>query len=63
MQGLYGSLSFGAGGMVGGLISGATWGSLGAGITYSLAALFAACGWALIWRGLSSASVTSRTLR
>ncbi len=63
VQGLYGSLSFGAGGMVGGLISGATWGSLGAGITYSLAALFAACGWALIWRGLSSASVTSRTLR
>jgi PPP family 3-phenylpropionic acid transporter len=60
VQGLYGSLSFGAGGMVGGLISGATWGSLGAGITFSLAALFAACGWVLVWRGLSSASVTSR---
>jgi len=52
MQGLYGSLSFGAGGMIGGLLSGEAWGSLGAGMTYTLAALFAACGWVLIWRWL-----------
>lgn len=56
MQGLYGSLSFGAGGMVGGLLSGRFWEDLGAGMTYTLAALFAAIGWTLIWRGLSPAS-------
>jgi PPP family 3-phenylpropionic acid transporter len=60
MQGLYGSLSFGAGGMVGGLLSGEAWGSLGAGMTYTLAALFAACGWVLVWRGLSSESLAPR---
>ncbi len=60
VQGLYGSISFGAGGMVGGLISGESWGSLGPGITYSLAALFAAVGWVLVWRGLSSKSLVSR---
>jgi PPP family 3-phenylpropionic acid transporter len=59
IQGIYGSISFGAGGMVGGLISGAAWGSLGPGITFTLAALFSACGWVLIWRGLSSESVIS----
>jgi PPP family 3-phenylpropionic acid transporter len=52
MQGLYGSISFGAGGMVGGLLSGESWGSLGSGMTYTLAALFAAVGGALLWRGL-----------
>lgn len=60
MQGLYGSLSFGAGGMVGGLISGQAWDSLGAGLTYSLGALCAACGWLLVWRWLSSESLASR---
>ncbi|MDP1651165.1 MAG: MFS transporter [Rhodocyclaceae bacterium] len=60
VQGLYGSISFGAGGMVGGLISGQAWGSLGPGITYTLAALFAAVGWVLVWRGLSSKSLVSR---
>jgi PPP family 3-phenylpropionic acid transporter len=59
-QGVYGSISFGAGGMVGGLISGQVWEPLGAGLTYSLAALFAACGWALIWRGLSAQSLATR---
>lgn len=52
MQGLYGSLSFGAGGMVGGLISGWSWEPLGAGPTYSLAALCAGIGGWLIWRWL-----------
>lgn len=50
MQGLYGSLSFGAGGLVGGLMSGEAWGSLGAGLTYSLAAGFALIGGLLLWR-------------
>lgn len=52
MQGLYGSLSFGAGGMIGGLISGSVWDALGAGMTYSLAAAFALIGGLLIWRWL-----------
>lgn len=52
MQGLYGSISFGAGGIVGGLLSGQTWDSLGAGITYTLASLFAAVGGWLVWRRL-----------
>jgi len=60
MQGLYGSLSFGAGGMVGGLVSGRAWDSLGAGITYTLAAAFALVGWLLVWRWLSSASLRPR---
>jgi PPP family 3-phenylpropionic acid transporter len=60
MQGIYGSLSFGAGGMVGGLVSGQAWDSLGAGLTYSLGALFAACGWLFVWRWLSSESLASR---
>lgn len=60
VQGVYGSISFGAGGMVGGLISGQSWDSLGAGMTYTLASLFAACGLLLIWRGLSSESLATR---
>ncbi|MFN4148650.1 MAG: MFS transporter, partial [Rhodocyclaceae bacterium] len=52
VQGVYGSISFGAGGMVGGLISGQAWDGLGAELTYTLAAMFAAVGWLLIWRGL-----------
>jgi len=32
---IYGSVSFGAGGMVGGLLSGYTWDNLGAPLTYS----------------------------
>jgi len=60
MQGLYGSLSFGAGGMLGGLVSGEAWGSLGAGMTYTLAACFAAVGWALVWRGLPAESLEMR---
>lgn len=59
IQGLYGSISFGAGGMIGGLISGESWGSLGAGVTFTLAAACAACGLVLVWRGLRSASVST----
>ncbi len=60
VQGLYGSISFGAGGMVGGLIGGQSWDTLGAGMTFTLASLFAACGLLLVWRGLSSESLARR---
>ena len=56
-QGVYGSISFGAGGMAGGLISGMAWDSLGSGITYTLAACFAASGWLLVYRYLSADSL------
>lgn len=46
-QALYGSLSFGAGGMLGGLISGYTWEALGAAWTYTLGSVFALAG--LVW--------------
>ncbi|MCX8085977.1 MAG: MFS transporter [Rhodocyclaceae bacterium] len=54
MQGLYGSLSFGAGGMVGGLMSGRAWESLGAELTYTLGAACALIGGVLIWRWLGN---------
>lgn len=60
MQGLYGSLSFGAGGMLGGLLGGQAWDTLGAGATFTLASLFAACGGLLVWRWLSSESLEPR---
>ncbi|MBL8452588.1 MAG: MFS transporter [Zoogloea sp.] len=43
-QALYGSISFGAGGMMGGLVSGYTWESIGPEWTYSLGSLFALVG-------------------
>ncbi|MGC1518477.1 MAG: MFS transporter, partial [Azonexus sp.] len=49
-QALYSSISFGAGGLLGGLISGWTWDSFGAGWTYTLASVFAVGGFALVWR-------------
>lgn len=52
-QALYGSLSFGAGGMLGGLLSGFTWESLGASWTYTIGSGFALVGylWLLFgWR-------------
>lgn len=47
-QALYSSMSFGAGGLLGGLISGWTWDWIGSGWTYSLGALFALVGWWLV---------------
>lgn len=46
-QALYGSISFGAGGMAGGLLSGFTWESLGPAWTYTLGSAFAVAG--LVW--------------
>lgn len=50
-QALYGSISFGAGGMMGGMLSGWLWDSLGAELTYSLSAVFALVGMIILWRG------------
>lgn len=47
-QALYGSISFGAGGLLGGLLSGQLWDSIGAGWTYTLGALFALGGLLII---------------
>lgn len=49
-QALYNSLSFGAGGAVGSLASGALWSAAGPLVTFSLAALAAALGWLTAWR-------------
>ena len=48
-QALYSSLSFGAGGLLGALISGWTWDWLGSGWTFSQGAGFALIGLLLIW--------------
>jgi len=49
-QALYGSISFGAGGMLGGLLSGYTWEVIGPAWTYTFGALFALMGIGIIWR-------------
>ncbi|HUL42565.1 MAG TPA: MFS transporter [Burkholderiales bacterium] len=50
-QALYTSLTFGAGGTFGALISGYLWDYLGASLTFSMASLFALCGLLLIvWK-------------
>ena len=49
-QALYSSLSFGAGGLLGALISGRTWDWLGSGWTFTLGSVFALIGLLLIWR-------------
>ena len=46
-QALYGSLSFGAGGMLGGLLAGVMWDGIGASLTFSLGSVFALIG--LMW--------------
>jgi len=50
-QALYGSISFGAGGMLGGLLSGWAWDIIGASLTYTLGAGFALAGMVCILRG------------
>lgn len=51
-QALYGSVSFGAGGMLGGLISGQAWEPLGGAWTFSLGSAFAMAGLVLVLRGV-----------
>jgi len=54
VQALYGSVSFGAGGMIGNLASGAAWETLGPSLTFTLGSAFAAAGLLLTWFGMSS---------
>ena len=51
-QALYSSLSFGAGGAVGSLMSGYLWSGIGATATFQAAALMSALAFLLAWRGL-----------
>jgi MFS transporter, PPP family, 3-phenylpropionic acid transporter len=55
VQALYGSISFGAGGMFGNLVSGAAWEGIGSALTFSLGSLLAAVGLLLTWRGMARA--------
>lgn len=48
-QALYSSLSFGAGGAMGSLVSGMLWGGAGAALTFALSALAAGLGWLAVW--------------
>jgi PPP family 3-phenylpropionic acid transporter len=49
-QALYGSVSFGAGGMVGGLLSGWMWAPLGGAWAFAFSSLFALAGYLLLRR-------------
>lgn len=53
-QALYSSLSFGAGGAVGSLMSGYMWSGVSASATYIAAALISALAFFLTWRGIRS---------
>lgn len=59
-QALYGSISFGAGGMLGGLVSGFTWDTLGPAWTYTFGSGYAAVGLVWLWRGWRSTTETSK---
>jgi PPP family 3-phenylpropionic acid transporter len=54
-QALYSSLSFGAGGAVGSLLSGILWSSAGAAFTFDLSAMVAGLGWLAVWRWVDRA--------
>ena len=51
-QALYNSISFGAGGTLGGLYAGYTWGTLGPQLTFTLASGCALAAFLLVWRRL-----------
>lgn len=53
-QALYSSISFGGGGLFGGIVSGLVWEPLGAGWAFTLGAVFALVGWICIVRGMSA---------
>ena len=48
-QGLFNSLSFGAGGTLGGLDAGYAWGAFGAGATFTAASACCLAAFALVW--------------
>lgn len=55
-QAIYGSISFGAGGMVGGLMAGRAWEAMSPALTYSLGSLCALIGLFILWRGMAPAT-------
>ena len=59
-QALYGSISFGAGGMMGGVLSGYTWDWIGSAWTYSLGAVFALIGLLVLIGGWREPSAGER---
>jgi PPP family 3-phenylpropionic acid transporter len=58
VQALYGSLTYGAGGMFGNIASGAMWEWSGAGPTFTLGAAFALIATLLAWRGWRSGPIS-----
>lgn len=52
-QALYSSLSFGAGGLLGGLLAGSIWDAAGGSVAYTTSALFALLGGMLIFSGIA----------
>lgn len=62
-QALYSSLSFGGGGLFGGIVSGLIWEPLGAGWAFTLGSVFALAGWFCISRGMSAQAETPNSGR
>lgn len=58
-QALYGSVTYGAGGLGGALLAGALWESAGAAITFSAASALALLGLILVWRGVPADSAST----
>ncbi len=56
-QALYASLTFGAGGLLGGLLGGWTWGALGGEVTFVLSSVYALIGWVFIFGGVREEGV------
>ena len=59
-QALYSSISFGAGGLLGGIISGWTWERVGSGWTYSLSSAFALVGLLLVLGWVKESATAAR---
>lgn len=55
-QAIYGSVAYGIGGLMGGLLAGALWESIGAALTFSVSAALALLGFGLVWRGVPANS-------
>lgn len=55
-QAIYGSMAYGIGGLMGGLLAGALWESIGAALTFSVSAALALLGFGLVWRGIPASS-------
>lgn len=55
-QAIYGSVAYGIGGLLGGLIAGVLWESVGPAMTFGTSALFALIGFFLVWYGIPARS-------